>query len=96
MDVLLDGLDVFGVLLGGVGVVHAEVADAAEALSRAEVYYQRLAVAYVQITVRLGREARVHLLTLEPAAGGDVLGDELLYKIAGSFVHVLHPLFKYL
>ena len=96
VDVLLDGLDVLGVLLGGVGVVHAEVADAAEALSRAEVYYQRLTVAYVQITVRLGREARVHLLALEPAAGGDVLGDELLYKIAGSFVHVLHPLFKYL
>ena len=96
VNVLLDRVDVLGVLLRRVGVVHAQVAQAAELLRRAEVDGQRLAVADVQIAVRLGREARVHLLTLEPAAGGDVLGDELLYKIAGSFVHVLHPSFKYL
>ena len=58
---------------------------------------KRLAVADVQIAVRLGREARVHLFALKPAAGGDVLGDELLYKVvvAGCFVHSFHPLLAF-
>ena len=37
VDILLDSVYELGVLFGGVGVVHAQVADAAELLSRAEV-----------------------------------------------------------
>ena len=92
MDVLLYRVDVLGVLLGGVRVVHAQVAYAAEALRRAEVYDERLAVAYVQVAVRLGREAGVYAPALKTSAGRYVLGDKLLYKIAGSLFHGNHPL----
>jgi hypothetical protein len=43
VHVLLDGIDVFDVLLGGVGVVHAQVADAAEFAGDAEVQADALA-----------------------------------------------------
>ena len=55
MDVLLDGLHVLHVLLGGVGVVHAEIAQAAVLLGGAEVDGQGLAVADVEIAVGLRR-----------------------------------------
>jgi hypothetical protein len=69
VDVLLDGVHKLGVLLGGVGVVHAQVADAAELFGGAEVDAQRLAVADVQIAVRLRREAGVHLHALKLPPG---------------------------
>ena len=81
LDVLLDSVDVLGVLLRGVCVVHTEICDSAEALGGAEVYAQRLAVTYMQIAVRLGRKARVNGLALEPPPGTDVLGYESLYKV---------------
>ena len=87
VNVLLNGLDELVVLLGGVRVVHAEIAQAAEALGRAEVDAQRLAVADVQITVRLGRKTGVYGLTLKPSAGADVLLNEGFDKVSGSFVH---------
>ncbi len=61
VDILLDGVHILGVLLGGVGVVHAQVAQAAEALGGAEVDGQRLAVADVQIAVGLRRKTGVDL-----------------------------------
>jgi len=56
--VILDGLRVFLALLLRVGVVEAQVAGALVILREAEVQADRLGVADVQITVRLGREAR--------------------------------------
>ena len=73
VDIGLDGVDVFGVFLRRVGIVHAQVAQAAEFFGRAEIDRQRLAVADVQIPVRLRRKPGVHALSLEPAAGGQVL-----------------------
>ena len=69
VDVLLDGVYVLGVLLGGVGVVHPQVADAAVLLRRAEVDGQGLAVADMEIAVGLRREPGVDPLSLAPAAG---------------------------
>ena len=83
VDVFFDGVDVLGVLLGGVGVVHAQIAETAELLRRAEVDAQRLAVADVQIAVRLGRETGVHRFSGKPSAGGNVLSDKIMNKIAG-------------
>ena len=54
VDVLLDGLHVLHVLLGGVGVVHAQVAQAAVLLGGAEVDEDGLGVADVQVAVGLG------------------------------------------
>ena len=76
VDILLDGIDVLSVLLGGVGIVKAQVTDAAKMLCRAEVDGQRLAVADMQIAVGLGRETGVHL----HAVAGTALGKILLHK----------------
>ena len=59
--VLLYGVHEFLVLLGGVGVVVAQVAAAAELFSHGEVDGQRLCVAYVQVAVGLRREAGLYV-----------------------------------
>ncbi len=84
VDILLNGLHKLGVLLGGVGVVKAQVAQAAKLFRRAEVDAQGLAVADVQIAVGLRREPGVDLFARKASAGGDILLDELLDKIAGG------------
>ena len=81
MDVLFDGIHELGVLLGGVGVVHTQIADAAEFLGGTEVDDQGLAVADVQIAVGLGRKTGVDLHPGKLSAGGDVLFDELVDKV---------------
>jgi len=55
----LDALDVFDVFLRRIGVVHSQIADAAELACDAEVQADAFGVADVQVTVRLRREARV-------------------------------------
>jgi hypothetical protein len=44
----------------GIGVVEAQVADAAVVARQAEVQADALGVAHVQVAVRLGREAQAH------------------------------------
>ena len=58
-DVLHDRIDVLDVLFAGVGIVEAEVAQAAELLGDAEVQADRLGVADVQVAVGLGRKAGI-------------------------------------
>ena len=82
MDVLLDGVDVLGVLLGGVGIVHAQVADPAVLARSSEVHTQRLAVPDVQISVRLGREARMDLQPFKLTARGNILFNESVDKVS--------------
>ena len=81
VDVLLDGLHKLLVLLGGVGVVHAQVAQAAVTLGGAEVDGQRLAVSDVQIAVRLRRETGVNGHSLELTTLCDVLVDKVQDKV---------------
>src|SRR5690606_10797385 len=52
-----DRVDVFLVLLLGIGVVETQVAAPAELVGHPEVQADRLGMADVQIAVRLGREA---------------------------------------
>jgi hypothetical protein len=84
MNVLLDGIDELGVLLGGVGVVHTEVAKTVVLLRGGEVNDHRLAMADVEIAVGLGRETGVDL---HAGIGKEVLIDEIVYKIIVSFFH---------
>ena len=59
VDICQDGLDVLDVLAGWVGIVETHMAAGAfELLANAEVETDRLGVADVQVTVRLGWEAR--------------------------------------
>ena len=77
-DVFLDRVDVLLLFLDRVGVVEAQVAAAAELLGDPEVERDRLGVADVEVSVRLGREARHDLR--DPAlahVGGDDLADEI-------------------
>ena len=80
-DVAHDRVDVLLALLGGIGVVEAQVAAAAELPGHAEVEADRLGVADVEIAVRLGRKARDHLAA--EAAGAVVLDDDLADEVAG-------------
>ncbi len=78
MDVLLDVVDVLLLFLGGVGVVEAQVAAAAEVAGDAEVDGDRLDVADVQVAVGLRREAGDdRLVPAVPQVGGHDLTDEI-------------------
>ena len=60
--VALDGVDIFLLFLGRVGVVETQMAAAAEFLRDAEIQADRLGVADMQIAVRLRRKAGDDLL----------------------------------
>ena len=81
VNILLDGVYILGVLLGGVGIVHAQVAQTAVLLGRAEVDAQRLAVADVQIAVGLRRKTGVNGHSLELTTLCDVLVDKIVDKV---------------
>ena len=95
VDVLLNGLNELVVLLGGVRVVHTQVADAAEFLGRAEVDAQCLAVADVQIAVRLRWETGVYGLAGETAAGCEIGFDKGFDKVFGIFHSVMSTPHKF-
>ena len=67
--VALDGVDIFLLFLGRVGVVETQMAAAAEFLRDAEIQADRLGVADMQIAVRLRRKAGDDLLC---AAGVEI------------------------
>ena len=81
MDILLNGVHILGVLLGGIGIVHAQIAQTAVLLGRTEVDAQRFAVADVQIAVRLRRETGVNGHSLELTTLCDVLVDKIVDKV---------------
>ena len=86
-DVGLNALDEGGLLLGGIGIVKAEIALSAVLLGNAEVDAQRLGMADMQIAVRLRREARAHMV--EPTVG-KILVDKVLDEIRGSLFRSFH------
>ena len=61
IHVLDDGIDILDLFLGRVGVVHAQVADAAELPGDAEVEANALGMADVQVAVGFGRETGMDL-----------------------------------
>jgi len=79
VDVLHDRLDVLDILLGRVGVVHAQVALAAVFAGDAEIQADRLGVADVQVAVGLRRETRDDLRV---AFLRNMLGDDIADEIA--------------
>ncbi|MCY1411808.1 hypothetical protein D3C76_1052010 [compost metagenome] len=56
LDIALDGVDVFLVFLGRVGVIETQMTDTAEFLGQAEVHADRLGVTDVQVAVGLRRK----------------------------------------
>ena len=89
VTVTLDGLDILGVFLGGVGIVKAQVAQTAVLFGGAEVDGQGLAVADVQITVGFRRKTGMDSLAGVSAAVCDVLFNKGVDEIFafGDFSH---------
>ncbi len=79
MHVFADGIDVFGIFLHRIGIVKAQVAQAAVLAGQAEVDADRLGVADVQVAVGLRGKAGMHLGPETP--GGVVLIDAHVQKI---------------
>ena len=96
LDILLDRVDVLDVLLGRVGVVHAQVAHAVVFFGGAKVDADRLGVTDMQIAVRLGRKTRVYGFSFISAAFGNILVDKVVNEVTGhnfivDFSHCLLP-----
>ena len=81
VDVLLNGVHELHILLGGVGVVHAQIAETMIFGRSAKVNEDRLGMADVQIAVGLRWEAGVHLHPLILSAGGEILVNKIVNKI---------------
>ena len=78
-----DGVDIFLLFLGRVGVVEAQVAVAAEFLGDAEIETDRLGMADMQIAVRLRREAGDDgLVPAGRQVGAHDVADEILARFA--------------
>ena len=79
LDVFLDSLHVFRVLLLWVGVIHSQVADATELLGDAEVHGDGLGVTDVEVAVGFGREAGLQSAAVFPL--GEVAFHPLLDEV---------------
>ena len=86
VHVLLDGIDIFLLLLGRIGVVEAQVALTAEFLGDPEIEADRFGVADMEIAVRLGRKSRDDLrITPRCEIGRDDVADEIAPGIVNCF-----------
>ena len=81
MDVLLNGVYVLRVFLGGVGVIHPQVADAAKLFCRTEVNDEGFAVANVEVPIGLRGETGVNLVSGKLSALPQVLLNESVNEI---------------
>jgi hypothetical protein len=78
MHIGLDGIDVFLLFLGRIGVVEPQIALAAEFLRNAEIEANRFGVADVKVAVRLRRKAGDDLrITPRFAIGRDNVADKI-------------------
>ena len=84
MDVLLDGVDIFDILLDGIRVVHAEHGLPLVVARDAEIDPQRLRMADVEVAVGFWREACADIADFV-FAGRDVLIDDFTDKIRRDF-----------
>ena len=78
--ILLNGIDVLDLLARGVGIIHAQVAEAGELPGDAEVEANGLAMPDVQVAVGFGRKPGDDSLV---SSGGDIRGDDVADEIRG-------------
>ncbi len=80
----LDGVDIFLLFLGRIGVVEAQIALPAELLRDAEIQTDRFGVADMEVAVRLRRKARDHaLVPARRQIGAHDVADKILARFAG-------------
>ena len=84
VEVLVDGLHIFVVFLGGIGVVVAKVKESAVLFRGLVVDHDGLCRADVKIAVGLGGEAGVNF---EVGIVSQILVDDVVYKITADFFH---------
>ena len=91
-----DGVDIFLLFLGRVGVVEAQVAVAAEFLGNAEIETNRLGVTDMQIAVRLRRETgNDRLVPAGRQVGANDVADEILARFPYRRVRDRHHLIAF-
>ena len=83
-DVFLDAVDVFGVFLGGVGVVKAQVAQAVVPLCGHKVDVQRFGMADVQVSVGFRRKRVCTLPSFLPALRSSSMKSQIKF-VRASF-----------
>ena len=79
LDIPQDRIDILLVLLDGVGIVEADVADPAILLGDAEVHTYRLGVSDMEVAIRLRGKSRLDASVVESLP--EVTLHDLLYKI---------------
>ena len=79
LDIPKDRIDILLILLDGIGVVEADVADPAVLLGDAEVDADRLGVADVEVAIGLRWKSRLDASAVEALT--EVTLHDLLYKI---------------
>jgi hypothetical protein len=82
MDVFHNRFDVFDIFLAGVGIVEAEVAEAAIFRGNTEIEADRFGVADMEVTIGLGRETGMDAAVV--FAGFQVVVDDSFDKIGGG------------
>src|SRR5204862_3654076 len=82
--IALDRVDVFLLLLGGVGVVEAQMAAAAEFLGDPEIEADRFGVPDMEIAVGLRRKPGHNLVR---TAGNEILRNDVADEIAPALRH---------
>ena len=87
LNISLDRFHIFVVFLLRVGIVHAEVADAAELLRHSEVQGDGFGVSDVQVAVGFRRETRLKATAV--LAGSEIIFHDLLDKVE-RFLFVLN------
>ena len=89
----LDGIDIFLLLFGRIGIVKAQMAAPAKLFRRAEIQADRFGMANMQIAVRLRRESGNN--TRDAARfeiGRDDIADEIATDLADRRLHRHEPL----
>ena len=92
MDVALDCLYIFVVLLLRISVVEAQIACATEFLGSSEIHDKGLGMTYVEVSVGFRREAGIK--TAAVFAISKVLLNLLFNKVKTAFIH--YGLIQYL
>ena len=94
MDVFLDCFNEFHILFGGIGVIHAKIAQAVILFGSAKIDDQSFAVTDVQIAIGLRREAGMHGFSRITSALSNILIDKSVDEIFAfsDFSHLGIPL----
>ena len=87
MNILLDGVYIFGIFFGRIGIIHTQIAPSAVFFRCSKVDNKRFTVSDMQIPIRFRRETRVNFICTQ-LSFSDVLVNRLIDKIVFYLSHI--------